>query len=60
MQIFSFTPFVLHSVAICNDCFPICGQISAAAPQGFPQCGIYTSLQSGMHAASVLMCNMKK
>lgn len=35
---------LLHSVSICNDCFPVYGQISAAAPQGFPQCGIHSSL----------------
>lgn len=33
---------LLHSVSICNDCFPVYGQISAAAPQCFSQCGIHT------------------
>ena len=39
---------ILRSVSICNDCFPVNGQISAAASHGFPQRGIHTGLQSGM------------
>lgn len=40
------TPFTVlfHSVSICNDCFPVYGQVSAAAPPGFTQCWIHTSL----------------
>lgn len=56
-----FTPFfVPHSVPVCNDCVPVRGQISAAPPQGLSQRGIHASLQIGIRAAFVLMCNMQK